>query len=216
MGLIIPKNLLKKIETISVKKMITLPKIFNVLSYTLFKYQSVRNLRCRKPMWMPRAKTKMFKVPPRPVIPLEEELELRRLHNNYRTHVRSIRKFLEINWKEKTEETIDHAALKRKFEEDLQRTLLLNREWTEQLKPEREKFHADQLKMHLDAALEKMDKVKLQRETENEKVEELVRQVKEDSKNFITQENINDVLDGIIDIKTDYNYALNSKGEKIK
>lgn len=195
--------------------MITIPILINGVSNTFFNYQSVRYLRCRKPIWMPRAKSKMFKVPPRPVIPIEEELELRRLHNNYRTHVRSIRTFLEINWKEKTEETIDHDALQRKFEEDLQRTLLLNKEWTEKLKPQREKFNANQLNTYLDIALKKIDRVRFQRDIKNKKVEELVRKVKADSKYFITQDNINEVLDGIIENKTDHNYALNLKAEKI-
>ena len=45
----------------------------------------------RKPIWLPTAKSKMFKVPPRPVIPEEEAVEIKRLFNQYRTAVKSVR-----------------------------------------------------------------------------------------------------------------------------
>lgn len=181
---------------------------------------STNNLNCqsvrfRKPRWLPRAKSKMFKVLPRRKIPIEEELELRRLHNNYRTIVRSIRTFLQKDLKEETEVALDHEALNKKFEEDLQKTLLLNKEWAEQLKPIRENFMADLMKKKLDEALEKIEMKKMIRETDNAKVEELVRQVKADSKNFITAENIDEVIDKVIESTSDYNYALNLKGDKI-
>lgn len=45
----------------------------------------------RKPIWLPMAKTKVFKIPPRPVVPPEEYEEMKRIHNHYRTVVKSIR-----------------------------------------------------------------------------------------------------------------------------
>lgn len=45
----------------------------------------------RKPIWLPTAKTKVFRVPKRPVIPIEDSLELKRLYNNYRTYMTSLR-----------------------------------------------------------------------------------------------------------------------------
>lgn len=190
-------------------------KLFNGIATSIINFQSVRYKRFRKPLWMGRAKTKMFKVVPRKVIPVEEERELIRLHNNYRTQVRSIRTFLEANWKEKTEETIDHEAVQRKFEEDLQRTLLLNKEWAEQLRPVRESFTENQLKMYLDNALEKIEQKRVKKETQTAKTEELVRQVKADAKNFITQDNIDEAIDRALENTVDYNYALSLKGEKI-
>lgn len=45
----------------------------------------------RKPAWLPIAKSKMFKFPPRPVIPDEEREEIKLLFNHYRTAVKSLR-----------------------------------------------------------------------------------------------------------------------------
>lgn len=45
----------------------------------------------RKPIWLPTAKSKVFRVPQRPVIPTEDKLELQRLHNNYRTLMKSLK-----------------------------------------------------------------------------------------------------------------------------
>lgn len=45
----------------------------------------------RKPIWMPTAKSKVFRVPKRPVIPIEEKLEFQRLYNNYRTYMTSFK-----------------------------------------------------------------------------------------------------------------------------
>lgn len=179
------------------------------------KLQNFQSLRYRKPIWMPRAKSKMFKVPPRPVIPIEETLELQRLHNNYRTHIRSIRNYLELHWKEKTEETIDHEAEKREFEEDFQKSLLLNKEWSEQLKPLRENFFENELKAKLDFEIKKLEQKKAEQQSALGKVEELVRVVKVDSKKFITVENIDERIDKLFENETDFNYALNLKGEKI-
>lgn len=44
----------------------------------------------RKPIWLPTAKSKVFRVPPRPKIPIEEYIELKRLNNNYRTAMKSL------------------------------------------------------------------------------------------------------------------------------
>lgn len=45
----------------------------------------------RKPRWLPTAKSKLYKVPQRPVVPEEERLELQRLHYNYKTQIKAIR-----------------------------------------------------------------------------------------------------------------------------
>lgn len=44
----------------------------------------------RKPRWVPIAKSKLFKIPDRKRLPPDEREEFRRLHNNYRAHMRSI------------------------------------------------------------------------------------------------------------------------------
>lgn len=179
------------------------------------KLQNFQSIRFRKPIWMPRAKSKMFKVPPRPVIPIEETLELQRLHNNYRCHVKSIRNYLELHWKEKTEETIDRDAQNQQFEEDFKTSLLLNEKWCGQLQPLRESFFENELKAKLDFEINKMEEKKAQQQAALCKVEDMVRVVKSDSKNFIMPENIDENIDKLLENETNFNYALNLKGKKI-
>lgn len=187
-------------------------KLLNGMAMKLHNIQSVRY---RKPLWMPRAKSKMFKVHPRQVIPIEEELELKRLHNNYRTIVRSIRSHLELHWKEREEENIDHEAEMRKFEEDFQKSLLLNKEWSEQLKVERESFFVNELQKKLDFELKRAEEAKMDEQVELEQIEALVREVKANFKDFITADNIDETIDKVLESQEDYNYAINLEGEKI-
>lgn len=44
----------------------------------------------RKPIWLPTAKSKLYRIPKAPVIPKEEAEELKRIHNYYRTHMTSL------------------------------------------------------------------------------------------------------------------------------
>jgi small subunit ribosomal protein S26 len=76
----------------------------NAISYT-FKYLGLQvsndlqiNRVCiqcvrwkRKPRWLPVAKSKLFRIPERPKIDKNEDIELRRLHNRYRTHMHAVR-----------------------------------------------------------------------------------------------------------------------------
>lgn len=48
----------------------------------------------RKPRWIPVAKSKLFRIPVRPVIPAEEKLELFQLHAHYKTQMRAVKKFI--------------------------------------------------------------------------------------------------------------------------
>lgn len=57
--------------------------------------QSVRykraGKRLRKPTWLPTAKSKMWRVHVRPVIPEDEYAEIIRLHRHYKTYVKSLK-----------------------------------------------------------------------------------------------------------------------------
>lgn len=186
-----------------------------LLSDVVKKMHNLHIVRYRKPFWMPRAKSKMFKIPPRIVIPLEEVVELKRLHNNYRTHRKSLRAYLVSEWQEKSEETVDHKTEKNQFVEDFQKMSLINQEWNDKLKPLRERFIEDELRNDLDVALATIEETKVNHNEHYARIEELVRQTKEDSKHFITAENIDTSIDQLLEINVEFNYALNLNGEKI-
>lgn len=45
---------------------------------------SIQSVRWRKPRWLPMAKSRVFKISERHVLPVEESEEWKRLNNNYR------------------------------------------------------------------------------------------------------------------------------------
>jgi hypothetical protein len=45
----------------------------------------------RKPIWLPTAKSKLFRVPKKRVVPVDENEETKRLYNHYRTYMSSLR-----------------------------------------------------------------------------------------------------------------------------
>ena len=60
-------------------------------------YVSCRGKRIwsRKPLDAPVAKSKLFRVPQKPTLPEDEKAEIRRLFNNYKTNMKSLRYYIE-------------------------------------------------------------------------------------------------------------------------
>lgn len=85
----------------------------------------------RKPRWLPVAKSKIYRIPKRPEISIEERLELKRINNNYKTQIRAIRRFYyEDMIKEKS--TLDSASseMSQRLEaEEWARCVELNDQW---------------------------------------------------------------------------------------
>lgn len=55
--------------------------VYNIIEKSV----SVQSIRYRrKPRWLPVAKSKIFRVPERIILPIDEKLEIQRLYNNYR------------------------------------------------------------------------------------------------------------------------------------
>jgi small subunit ribosomal protein S26 len=117
---------------------------------TLQSYQTVRWR--RKPLWMPTAKSKLFRIPVKPVIPVEEKEEIKRLYNNYRTAMKSIRRFLTHKHSVLLQAKADTEALHRAFEEDLARCNTINDQWNEELRVIREERVAKQLEKDINFA----------------------------------------------------------------
>ena len=70
-------------------------RIFNLININ---YVPSRNSRARpwvrKPLGSPTAKSKLFRVPQKPNLPMDETEEIRRLHNIYFTQMKSLRYYL--------------------------------------------------------------------------------------------------------------------------
>ncbi|KAK9869910.1 hypothetical protein WA026_003626 [Henosepilachna vigintioctopunctata] len=83
----------------------------------------------RKPIWKGTAKSKIFRVPPRPNIPEEERLEITRLYNKYRTEVKSINNYLTSKYNVENQQEDDKDLKQKQFEADLAACMKLNDEW---------------------------------------------------------------------------------------
>lgn len=94
----------------------------------------------RKPRWVPIAKSKIFRIPKRPVVPEEERLELLRLHNNYKTQMRAIRRFYHEDMiKEKSTKDSASSEMSQRLEaDDWARCVELNEKWNAKVALERD------------------------------------------------------------------------------
>lgn len=180
-------------------------------------YSNLTTVRwARKPMWMGTAKSKLFRVPKRPQIPVEEMEELKRLYNNYRTTMKSIKRFLENKYSLNAIETADPEQQKRLFEEDFVRCNEINAKWNEQQRLIREKQAEERLAKALQQAEQTIVEFEQQQRVQMQQIEEIVRQEKENSKNFITPENLDEAIDKALANAVDYNYAIDLAGNVYK
>lgn len=89
----------------------------------------------RKPRWLPVAKSKLFRIPVRPIIPEEEKIELFKLHAHYKTQMRAIKKFIREEVAAETVSLENVNSEKSLLEEsiDFKRCEEENRKWNEEV-----------------------------------------------------------------------------------
>nr|XP_023012772.1 probable 28S ribosomal protein S26, mitochondrial [Leptinotarsa decemlineata] len=180
-----------------------------IINYT--KYQTVR---WRKPLWMGTAKSKKFKVPARPVIPKDEHSELMRLHNNYRTQINSLKKFLYSKHNIRYLASADPEEQRRGFEKDYEHCTEVNDDWNRKQQILREKYFADRLQEEITFAEKRIETELINAEKRFEEFEEIVRKEKANSKYFILEENLDEAIENALANQVDYNYALELNGDK--
>lgn len=198
-----------------------LPQNLQKLSTTLnaTNYPALTTIRfkkwCRKP-WNQTAKSKVFRVAKRPVVPPEEAIEMRRLFNNYRTQIKSLRAYLEEKYCVSNLKTSDPEEIKRLFEEDFERCVKINDEWNAKQKVIREKQAQERLDVEIEAAKKQIEEHEEEVRIKLEKIEELVRLEKEKSKSFILDlEALDAAIEHALANPTDYNFAIDLEGNKI-
>lgn len=176
---------------------------------------SVTNLQTvrwrRKPRWLPVAKSKIFKVPPRTETPIEEREELKRLYNNYRTMMKSIRSYLHSQYNVKSV-IVDTEAHEKEFLEDFNACSKINDEWNEQCRLLREARHVEGLEEAKNEAYRRIDERQQIRKKLLDSVEEIVRKEKDASKSFITPDNIDEAIEHALSNPVDYNFAIDIEG----
>ncbi|KAJ3653258.1 hypothetical protein Zmor_012519 [Zophobas morio] len=183
---------------------------------SLHNHQTVRWARKpRKPRWMPTAKSKMFKIPERIKYPEEENKEVLRLFNNYRTAMKSIKQYLTNRYNVQLQAKSDTEQLKKAFEEDFARCSSINDKWNEQIRKEREVRIAKELQEEIEFSKNRKAEVLRQRAEELEQAEEIVRKEKQAVASLITPEQLDEVIERAINNPVDYNFAIDLDGNRI-
>ncbi|EDW19072.1 probable 28S ribosomal protein S26, mitochondrial [Drosophila mojavensis] len=172
----------------------------------------------RKPRWLPVAKSKLFRVPERKKQSEEERTELMRLHNHYKTQLRSVRQYLreEVVRQQETS-TADHIVLTPEQEEaEFQRCVEVNNAWNAKIAKEREVRLAKEREEKVAYVQERLEAGKLREEERRERANERVRYEIEQSKTFITRENLDEAIETALANPVDHNFAIDLAGNMIK
>ncbi|KAM7358244.1 mitochondrial ribosomal protein S26 [Cochliomyia hominivorax] len=168
----------------------------------------------RKPRWLPTAKSKMFRVPERKEQSPEEKAELLRLHNNYKTQLRSVRQYLrEENQRLDETSSAGHFVLTAEQEEaEFQRCLRENEKWNQEIALIREQRLAREREEKAKYVEERLRLAREREEERMEKIEALVKKEKELSKTFITRENLELAIEQALANPVDYNFSIDLHG----
>ncbi|KAH8368718.1 hypothetical protein KR084_008522 [Drosophila pseudotakahashii] len=168
----------------------------------------------RKPRWLPVAKSKLFRVPERKKQTEEERTELMRLHNQYKTQLRSVRQFLreEVVRHEETS-TADHIVLTPEQEEaEFQKCLDANAAWNSAIAKERDQRLAKEREEKVAYVQERLEARQVREEERREQANQRVLLEIERSKTYITRENLDAAIETALANPVDHNFAIDLAG----
>nr|CAG4636589.1 EOG090X0FQ9 [Eubosmina coregoni]SVE70121.1 EOG090X0FQ9 [Eubosmina coregoni] len=186
-------------------------RIFNLININ---YVPSRNSRARpwvrKPLGSPTAKSKLFRVPQKPNLPMDETEEIRRLHNIYFTQMKSLRVYF-YEQSLKQAESGESAQLKLKQEDEEHARLMeenrLENEKTAKKREERWTVEAEKTRERVISSLVKKEQ---QEELYKSKLGEFIEMQK--SIPIISKENIEKAIEEALVNPVDFNYAIDLEG----
>uniref|UniRef100_A0A8D8AXY7 Small ribosomal subunit protein mS26 n=1 Tax=Culex pipiens TaxID=7175 RepID=A0A8D8AXY7_CULPI len=183
-----------------------------VASQTLLQYTAVRFR--RKPRWLGTAKSKLFRVPERRQQIEEERVELMRLHNNYHTQMKAVRRFLidEVEAFKLVSRAGMVIQTPEEAEAEWEEVQRINEEWNRSVAEVREKRLAEEREQRKTFILERLVAKEARDQERQERVEARVRAEKEQGKTFITRDSIDQAIERALVQPTSYNFAIDSNG----
>lgn len=167
----------------------------------------------RKPIWLPRAPSKLFVIPERIVYPKDEEEQIEHLHFQYQSELLSIRDYCRdhyylpsktaggLSTEQVQEEEEEHARLLRENKEENQRMARMR---SERLANEQKMFESDVIK----AEDERKDFLAL---LESEARKTLDAELKR-SATYITKETLNAAIEEALAYPVHYDFAITKDG----
>ncbi|XP_058822903.1 small ribosomal subunit protein mS26 [Topomyia yanbarensis] len=178
-----------------------------LLQYTAVRYR-------RKPRWLGTAKSKLFRVPERKQQPEEEVAELKRLHYNYHSQMKAVRRFLmdEVEALKLVSRAGMVLQTPEEIEAEWEQAQRINEEWNREVAENRDKRLSEEREQRKKYVLERL-LAKEQRDQErHELVKTRVQAEIEQSKSFITRENIDQAIELALVQPISYNFALDLDG----
>ncbi|XP_047511309.1 probable 28S ribosomal protein S26, mitochondrial [Pieris napi] len=168
----------------------------------------------RKPRWLPVAKSKIYRIPKRPEISVDERLELRRINNAYNTQMRAIRRFYVEDWiREKSSLESATSEMSQRLEADeWLKCEELNDKWNKQIASDREERRKKELEAMEEFSLLRMEAKDKALKERIDRASEKIKKEKELSTTFVTRENLEETIENVLANPIDYNFAIDLKG----
>lgn len=174
---------------------------------------SIVFVRFRKPRWVPKAASKIYKVrEPTPIDPVEYE-KMAQWTRVYNTDRKSIRKYL-IRYNEETEKRRRIEAAEEPFDDVYKVMRLKNEAWNTETAKLREAGML--VKSDMDQKRQELLKERDIQEKEEIRLVAMKKVVsaQEWHENYITEENIDDAVEELLDTRADHEFALSVDGSK--
>ena len=165
----------------------------------------------RKPIWLPTAKSKLYRIPKVPVIPEEEAAELKRIHNYYRTHMTSlISHFMQTESANRIK--FDPVTVRALAAKDFVKCNEINEQWNEEVAKQRVQRLAEQREERIKEITLKLE-AKRERDLKlRTRVDAEIKKAKEEALTFITPENIDEAIQNALRNIANHNVAIDTDG----
>ncbi|ESO93137.1 hypothetical protein LOTGIDRAFT_232861 [Lottia gigantea] len=178
---------------------------------------SVISVRWRKPRWIPKTQSKLFYV--RKPTPRDEEENkmLMQKYANYRTQMKAIRSYFTkfVQEEKQARKEYDKSVGIEQELAEVRLSIEVNAQWNQESANIRE---ARELAEAQKSAKIKAIKDQKQKEKDEEQIAELQSRIDNNikfSEKFITQENMDEEIEKVLDSRKDFNFPINRKGQRL-
>nr|SVE76082.1 EOG090X0FQ9 [Daphnia hispanica] len=188
-------------------------RVLNIINISYIQSRSKR-VWVRKPLGSPMAKSKIFRIAPKPVLPDDEKAEIKRLYDNYKNSMKSIRQYF-FEQSLKQAESGEVAQMKHRLEDQEHEQLMeenrVENEKIAMLREERLKIQAEKTQKNVLASL-----IKKEGETKLHGIQMeafLAKQMVQDlSTPFIQAEDIEKAIEDALANPVNFNFAIDLDG----
>lgn len=172
----------------------------------------IRSIRMRKPPWVPKAKSKMFRVPELKQVDQAERDYMVNIWHEYKAQMRSIYQLFKTESKFSDKASLKAQEEKRIRLEKEKHLIELNDALNKQLLEQQlrdESLTLEEKKRHAESEFN--NKLKLE-QAYVKAADERVKKLKEKAKHFIDPNNLEQEIEKALNQKCDYNFSVDTSG----